>query len=493
MKRISIFLLFVISAGWLFAQSLTLDLQRTIAMANDSSLTAFRNRNMYLAGYWEFRSYKANRLPSLTLNITPAQYYRYITNRYDSGNDRDVYRMQQMYSANGGLEISQNVDFTGGTLYMESDLSYMRNFGESKYTQYSSIPFRIGYQQQLLGYNPFRWDRKIEPVKYEKVKRQFIYNTEQVAEEAVRYFFALALAQAEYKLAVDNVASTDTIYKIGMQRHKIASISRADLLTLELDKENALNTLENARISMKRCMSDLVAYLNLPKETYLELLLPSQPSVLEISLDEAMEHARRNNPMYLEQRQNVLEASRNVDKTRKESRFNASVNASVGFNQVAEKFKDVYRHPLQQDLVALTVSVPLIDWGVRKGKYNMAKNNLNVAQITARQEEIKVEEDVALTVSDFNIQQRLIGRTEKALDLAEMAYEQTRQRFIIGKTDVSSLTLALNRQQEARRNYIAALQSYWQNYYKLRRLTLHDFECGFSLSDKFDFNAGMYR
>ena len=116
-----------------------------------------------------------------------------------------------------------------------------------------------------------------------------------------------------------------------------------------------------------------------------------------------------------------------------------------------------------------------------------------VVKIAARQEELSVEEEVIMTVSDFNIQQRLIASAEEALDLAVMAYEQTRQRFIIGKADVNSLTLSLNRQQEAQKNYISALQNYWLNYYKIRKLTLHDFASGFSLSDKFDFNVGMYR
>ena len=66
-------------------------------------------------------------------------------------------------------------------------------------------------------------------------------------------------------------------------------------------------------------------------------------------------------------------------------------------------------------------------------------------------------------------------------------------KFIIGKADVNSLTLSLNRQQEAQKNYISALQNYWLNYYKIRKLTLFDFERGLSLSDEFDFNNGLYR
>lgn len=54
------------------------------------------------------------------------------------------------------------------------------------------------------------------------------------------------------------------------------------------------------------------------------------------------------------------------------------------------------------------------------------------------------------------------------------------------------LTLSLNRQQEAQKNYIQALQNYWLNYYKIRKLTLHDFESGMSLSDRFDFDNNRY-
>lgn len=86
-----------------------LDLQSAIILANDSSLEAFRTQNMYLSGYWEYRTFKANRLPSLTLNLTPAEYYRDITKRYDSNQDLDVYRSQQSFSASGNLADRKSV------------------------------------------------------------------------------------------------------------------------------------------------------------------------------------------------------------------------------------------------------------------------------------------------------------------------------------------------------------------------------------------------
>ena len=489
MKKEILVLLVSLSLTTGFAQQrVTLDLQQTIALANDSSLEAFRTKNMYLSGYWEYRTYKANRLPSLTLNMTPAQYNRDITKRYDSEQDLDIYRSQQSFYAYGNLAIRQNLDLTGGTFYLDTELGYMRSFGGNKYTQFTSVPVRLGYSQSLVGYNPFRWERKIEPLKYEKVKKEFIYNAEQVSEQATTYFFALAMAQAEYDLAKENVASTDTLYRIGMQRLKIAAISRADLLTLKLDVVNARNTLQNATSTLKRATFSLASFLNMEKNTEIRIVLPGRPQQLTIPVDEALAAAQSNNPQFLEVRQDVLEAEQTVDKTRKESRFNASINASVGFNQVAEKFGEAYKSPMQQEMVSVSVSIPLVDWGVRKGKYNMAKNNLNVVKTSARQSEISIEEEVIMTVSDFNVQQDLVKSAEEALDLSILAYNETRQRFIIGKADISSLTLSLNRQQEAQRNYISALQDYWLNYYKIRKLTLHDFASGFSLSEKFDYD-----
>ncbi len=193
----------------------------------------------------------------------------------------------------------------------------------------------------------------------------------------------------------------------------------------------------------------------------------------------------------MSKRQTVLEAQRDVNKTRVESMFNLSLNASVGFNQVARTFGEAYSHPLRQDLVSLSLSIPLVDWGVRKGKYNIARNNLNVAQIAARQEELSMEQDVVITIRDFNSRQRLVGSAAEALDLADRAYAQTLQRFIIGKADINTLTLSHSRQQEASKNYITSLQNYWLSYYKIRKLTLFDFELGVPIPTDFDRTLGV--
>ena len=488
MKRYVFTLLCLIGSMSIFSQSkqVKLTLEDMITIASDSSLQAFTAQNLYQKSYWEFVTFKAGRLPSLTLKMTPFEYYRDITRRYDSESNIDVYRRQQSLYSSGNLSVSQNFDLTGGTFFIDSKLEFIRNLGTQTYSQFNTVPIRVGYSQSLFGFNSFKWDKKIEPLKYEKAKMKYLYDRETISESSIAYFFSLAMAQMEYDMAKENVSTSDTLYAIGEEKHKIAAISHVDLTTLKLDAINAKNTLKNAEISLKRAMSDFVSFLNMEKGTQIELELPDRPADLVINEEIALLFARNNNPDFLTHKQEILEAERETERTKKSSVFDASFYASIGFNQVADQFADAYRNPLQQDIVSIGFSIPLIDWGVRKGKANMARNNLNVQRISVQQKEINLGQDVIMTVSDFNMQQNMINSAEEAVELSNEAYYNTRERFIIGKADINSLTLSLNRQKEAQKNYISILHNYWKSYYKIRKFTLFDFNKGEGLDVRFD-------
>ena len=463
-------------------RALNLTLEQTILLAADSSLEAFRSRNYYMARYWEYRTFQAGRLPSLTLNLRPG-YNHSFGKRYDYEANVDVYRKQQAFEASSGLAVVQNFDLLGGTFFLNTNLDYLRNFGENTRTQYTSVPIRIGYSQNLVGYNDFKWQKKIEPLKFEKAKKQLVYELESISQLAVRYFFALASAQDEYQIAVEKVNNSETLYRVAQERFKIAAINDLDFSSLELDRVNAGISLENAEIRLNRAMFNLTSFLNMDKNTEIQLTLPGYPGDMVITPEKALAETRNNNPELLGDQQAILEYQRAVDRTKKESMFNANLSASVGFNQVAGTLPEVFRNPSQQEIVSLNISIPLVDWGVRNGRYNMAKNNLNVAEISAHQREIKIEEDVLMTVSDFNIQKKQIATAREAYEIADKNHARSQERFLIGSGDINTLTRIYQSQVDARRNYLNALERYWTSYYTIRILTLYDFEYNVPISN----------
>ncbi len=474
------FLLVLIGASlcnsYVYSQSRKeLDLFQCIEIASDSSLQAFITQNYYQSGYWEYRSYKAARLPSLSLTTTPIQYNRNIVKRYDFQENIDVYRIQQSLYSSGGLILSQNIDPTGGTFFVDSELGYIKNYGNNNNKQFNAVPIRVGYSQALFGHNSFRWERKIEPLKFEKEKKLFLYRQQEIAETTVQYFFNYAQAQKEYQLALENLLSADTLYTIGVERQKISAISEADVLALKVDKINTQNTLKSVEIALKDARFAFLTFLNFDKDKEYSLNLPEKPNDIHIPIDNALVYIQNNNPDYLGYQQEILEAEREVDRSRK-SVFDANISASVGFNQVADNFAGAYDRPLQQDIVTVGLTVPILDWGMKKGRINMAKNNLVVKKISVQQKKQNIEQELISTIDNFNNQKGLIGSAQEVLSLANDAYRINKKRFIVGKADMSTLTLSLNRYKEEQRNYLNSLKSYWTSYYKIKKLTLYDFD-----------------
>jgi outer membrane protein TolC len=465
---------------------MSFDLEECIRMAVDSSLQAFKAKNLFLSGYWEFRTYKAGRLPSISMSFTPIQYNSNFTKRYDYADNIEVYRLQQSVSSSGSLSISQNFEPTGGSFTLSSNLDYMRNFGENVRSQYSSVPVRIGYSQSLWGFNRFKWEKKIAPLKYEKARKEFLYSREELSGAAVNYFFNLAMAQVEYEMARENVLSADSLLLAGKERDRIATISQADLLTLQLDLLNAENALENATTQLQKTSFGFISFFNLKRNCEVHLELPERPEEIHIPTEEALDYMRNNNPDILSYRQQLLESEQEVERTGKSAGFDASFSASMGFNQAGDRFADAYTHPSRQEIASISLSIPIVDWGIRRGRANMAKNNLKATQLSVQQSEQELEQEVIATIAEFNKQQRLIDRSSDALQIAISSYNINKQRFIVGKVDINTLTLSLNRRKEAQRNYITALNNYWKCYYAIRKLTLFDFEKRKTLDFLFD-------
>ena len=475
--RLGVFLLILNSSFLICAaqQRVVLDLDRTVRLATDSSLAAQKYKSVYDASRYQYLSWQASRKPQFSLESTPVMYERYMTQRYISDEDIDVYRQQRMFYSQAGITATQIMERWGGQFYGSTQLGYLRTFGDQNQTQVMTVPISVGYKQDLLFYNPMKWARQIEPLKLTLAEKKLAYDIATASEEAVSRFFTLALAQDQLRMAEEYLASCDTIYAIAERRFRIASISKAELSILLLEKTNARTTLANARIARQRAVQELATYLGMERTTDIELVIPTVVRNVHVDGTEAIQHARENNPQYLSSRQATTEARRDAERARVEKNFSVSLNASIGLNQVADRFADAYRHLLSQDMATVTLSVPLSDWGKRKHAYQAARSTVEAAEHAEQESARDTELDVTLTVGDFNERQAIAETAREALTIAEDAYAQTLQRFIRGQADAYSLSVAQSHWQTARQNQIASVQNYWLTYYHLRRLTLFDY------------------
>src|SRR5690606_3398283 len=133
-------------------------------------------------------------LPQLSLYSTLPDYSTSLTKvTRPDGTESFVRQNRSFYSLDLGLR--QNVPFTGGTFSVMSNLERLDILSDPKTTSYSSVPFAISYTQSSLLYNPYRWQREFEPLRYELSRRACGVDLEAVSLETTRQYFTLLAAQ----------------------------------------------------------------------------------------------------------------------------------------------------------------------------------------------------------------------------------------------------------------------------------------------------------
>ncbi len=457
------------------AQRRLLTLEDVVDIAREQSPDALVARHRYRGSYWQHQSYRAGYLPRLRLDATIPNLNRTIS-PITLPDGSDIFVSRSLATSTGTLDLRQRIGLTGGELFVSSSLQRIDLIrDDATEVSYLSTPVNIGFRQPIFAYNPFKWERQIEPLRFQEAQRQYIVNMENISLQATNRFFDLLLAQINMEINAVNLASNDTLYKIAQGRYSLGRIAENELLQMELNALNSEASLEQSRIDYEGALFRFRSYLGLEGTAQLELLPPENTHDLQIDVSTALAEARRNRPDILEFERQVIQADSQVAQARAESRFNADLFAMFGLTQTAQELPSVYRDPLDQQRLTIGVSIPILDWGVSRGRLRMAESNRELVQTTVNQGQTDFNQEVMLKVMEFNMLGSQLVIAEKADIIAQKRYEVTRQRFMIGRIDIIELNLALEEKDRAKQRYLAALRTYWSEFYVMRRLTLYDF------------------
>ena len=465
---------------------LTLSLDEVIRLANDSSLQAFIAQNTYMAEFWDYKNYRAQKRPFLNFTTTPVDFSRRYSQQYNFQDSSYYYVEQQTLGASGNVSLNQTIMKTGGYLYVDTDLGYLNNLNQPGVSQYYSTPVRIGFSQQLFGYNQYKWLSKIAPVEFEAAKKQLIQDMENVSLTAVNYFFSLSKAQINLEIAKTTLANADTLYNIGVKRFNLATISKEDLYTLKLALVNATNDFERARTNLRRAQMRMNSLLRFDNSVRISLTLPNDLPELKVDPLVCLELALKNNPEVFDWEVQRISTARSVERAKKNSKMKANLNTSFGLNQQGSTLPSAYRNPSDQEVVRVGVSIPILDWGLSESEYKLAQMQQEVVHASIEQAEADFRETILITADEFNLQRQFVKGSEEADTIAKVAYDITRRRYLSGQADIIKLSTYQRSSISARRAYIESLESYWKYYYTIRKLTLHDFETGKDLEQEFE-------
>jgi outer membrane protein len=377
------------------------------------------------------------------------------------------------------VSLEQNIAATGGTVFAGTQLQRFDDFDRKK-TLYNGTLFAVGWNQPLFQFNALKWDKKVEPLKFNESQQEYLENLEFISLKANELYFTLLLAQVNQNIASTNLNNTATILKVAKEKFDIGKISRNEILQLELESLKAQKAVATANQETEVATLRLRSYIGQQGAGKLDLETPlvdlkSTPSVnSDILLREAFQNradavafVRRN-----------LEAERGVAKAKGENGLNAALTGNIGVSNQGKNVGEVVKNPQNYQAIQIEFTLPILDWGRQEARMKTAEANRTLIQQTIEQDKEVMQQEIITQVTLFDMLKSQLVLTEKADAIASEKYQIAQDRYMLGNLSITDLSIAFAEKDQAKRDFVGALRDYWAAFYRLRWLTLFDFEKG---------------
>ncbi len=454
--------------------TITLSLQDIVAMAKSTSIASKQAATIKETKYWEYRTFKSNYQPQLSLSGRLPGYNKTFT---EVQQPDGTILFQSIHNNNSSLDLSfsQSIAATGTTIFGTTQLQRFDDF-ERKSKLYNGVPFGIGINQPLFQFNALKWDRRIEPLKFEESKQAFVESMEQIACNANEYFFDLLLAQVNFQIAETNLLNTKNILRIANEKLEIGKISKNEILQLRLTQLNAQKSVGIAKRDMEISTLNLRSYTGLKSTDKIILVLPAAKIDMEVDADNVLKQAYANRSDAIAFVRRIAEAQRDVSKAKGDNGLNAALTAQLGYSKSALTVPAVYRQPQDQQEVELIFTIPILDWGRSKSRTKTAEANLQFVNYAVEQDKQIFTQQIFTQVTLFDMMKDQLLLTANADTIASEKYQIAKDRYVLGNLSITDLSIAFQEKDQGKRDYISALRDFWGAYYQLRYLSLYDFE-----------------
>ncbi len=473
MKTYWITLYFALSTLALSAQPLpdSLELGAFLDLAEARTLGRQQAETGLEIAELNYRLFQAGQRPQLMATANFPNYQRTVSEIVQPDGTVQFQPIQNNNSALG-LRLQQVIPATGGTVFVQSNLQRFDDF-QSSNRLYNGTPVRVGLSQPLLGFNAQRWAQRLAPLRRTEAQKQYRADRAAIRTAATRLFFDYLYARTELDIAIANQQSNQELFEIAQERHALGKISDSDLMQLQVNLLSAQRSRRNAGQNYRDRAAQIRSYLGLAPNA--ELPYPKRPGLPpELSLEQetAVAQAFRNRPEPERYRRQLMEAERDVAQAKGEGGFQADLVASIGWTRSARNLEQVYQSPLQEQLLQVQLSVPLVDWGAQRSRVALQRANLELQQQQVQQDELDFRNDLRQTLQQLQNLQQEVALAQQLTDLAQQRFRIARESYRLGGIDITNLIISQQEKDLAMRTYIFALGDYWQAYYLLQELTL---------------------
>ncbi len=454
--------------------TLYLSLRNVVDLAISQSSAVKNVQNQNVNYFWRWKNFQSRFRPQLMLRGDLPNYQQTTTPVQQPDGSFQFKQISNLQTS-ASLSLNQSIPQLGTSVYAATSLFRIEDFNNNT-LEFSGTPFSVGFVQPIFAYNWMKWSKRTEPLVYEEANKNFVESIEEISLRSTIRFFQYLKVQTNFSLAQSNLKNSQDNLKIAEAKRALGQISENDFSRIQLSVFNARKALNKARMDLKNADFELKSYIGLDQEEVIGLTIPLNMILFEIDPQKALTEAKANRketPLF---ERRLLMAERELEEAKRNSGLSATLRGSYGVSNSAPLLPEVYENTETEQIIRLTLSVPILDWGRSASAVRLAESERDLIVYDVQQDKMDFEREVIVQVEQFGLLRDQLTTAEEADKVAGNGYQIALRKFQNGEISITDLNISLQERESAKRDYIESLEDYWVAYFNLRILTLYDFE-----------------
>ena len=465
-------LLFLLALPGVSQQALTLEQSLSIAESNSP---AIRKTKLGLIRSQEnLNAQNAALKSNFSLTINPFEYNQ---NRsfIDLISQWNTTKTTESY---GLFTVSQPIVFTDARISLINRFGY--NDSYSEYADQSTKGFNnnlsLNLEQPLFTYNRTKLQLKELQLALENSQLGYAIQLLSMERGVTQAFYYVYQQQQSLNIAEQAYKNMQQSYEIIKNKVDAGISAREEMFQAELNLATTKSDYENKQVSLENAKDEFKLLIGMSLYDDLIVLPNIAVDTVQIDIGFAIDQGLANR-MELRQRSISIESSQfDLIQTKALNEFKGSLGLSVGLFGDNENFGDIYANPTDNESVALSLSIPLWDWGERKSRIKATEASIETEKISLEEEQNNIILDVRKVYRNLINLQNQIGIAQQSVTNAQLTYDLNLEKYKNGDLTGMDLNIYQNQLSEKQLAYTNALISYKLELLNLKIQTLYDFE-----------------
>ncbi len=415
-------------------------------------------------------SYKAN----FKINLNPLTY----------GNNRVWYDLDQKFwttknlKTAGNFNISQRLPWTDGTVSLTNTLFWQQSSIE-KYSQTTSKfnnNVNLQFDQPIFTYNKMKLELNSLRLSFENSQLNYNLQMLQLEKSVTQQFYQVYSAQMRLQISLEEYNNQKANYEI--IKNKVAGGLSAlkELYQAELNLASSKSTWENGQVSLDNAKDNFKMLIGMDIFSEVSVLADPVVDSVPVNLDQAIKYAL-DNRMELRQRQITVEnAQQSLTQTMAFNSFQGNVSLAVGLVGDNTNAAKIFSSPTDNEQVALSLQIPIFDWGERKARIKASQTSIESAKVNLDDQRNTIIQTVRQSYRNLQNLLTQISIAQQNVRNAQLTYDINKEIYLNGDLTGMDLNLFQSQLSSKKLDLITAQINYKNEILNMKIQTLYDWE-----------------